>query len=125
MINLGNRKKRGNKGEDLAVRYLTSNGYHVIERNYLKREGEIDIVAKKDSVVIFIEVKSRFIKQEDELLEPPESTISNSKIAKIRKTATAFIKEKKLSPDEEYRCDVISIIIGKNKTKIKHIKYAF
>lgn len=125
MINLGYKRRRGNKGEDIAVHYLTNKGYHVIERNYLKREGEIDIIAQKDSIMIFIEVKSRFIKQGDNLLEPPESTISNSKIAKLRKTITAFIKEKKLSPDGEYRCDVISIIVNKSKAKIKHIKYAF
>jgi putative endonuclease len=125
MISSSNRKRRGDKGEDIAVHYLTNGGYQVIDRNYLKREGEIDIIAKKDSIIIFIEVKTRFIKNEDDLLEPPEATISNSKIAKIRKTATAFMKEKKLSPDREYRCDVISIVVNKKKAKIKHIKYAF
>lgn len=120
-----NQRKRGNKGEDVAVYYLTKKGYDVIARNYLKREGEIDIVAQKKSVLVFVEVKSSFAKERKNIQEKPEARISKSKIEKIKKAALSFIEEKGYSPEQECRCDVVSIIfIGRN-IKVKHIKWAF
>ena len=52
------KQKIGQLGEDSACEYLIKMGYKVIERNYLKKWGEIDIVAKKDNRIHFIEVKS-------------------------------------------------------------------
>ena len=52
-------KSKGDYFEDKAVDYLSSNGYHIVERNfYAKKLGEIDIIALKDDIYHFIEVKS-------------------------------------------------------------------
>lgn len=48
----------GQQGEHMATIYLERRGYHIVERNYRKKIGEIDIVAKKDNVLHFIEVKT-------------------------------------------------------------------
>ncbi len=53
------RIRTGKKGEDIAVAYLKSNGYRIVERNYKCLFGEIDIVAKDGNTVVFVEVKSR------------------------------------------------------------------
>jgi len=49
----------GPRGEDYAAAYLTANGYAIAARNYRTRLGEIDLVAQKDDVVAFVEVKTR------------------------------------------------------------------
>jgi len=48
----------GKMGEDIASKWLVSRGYSIIERNYLKKYGEIDIVARETDSIHFIEVKS-------------------------------------------------------------------
>lgn len=53
------RKELGRSGEDLAVAYLLNNCYTIVERNYRCRTGEVDIIAKKDDILFFIEVKTR------------------------------------------------------------------
>ncbi|MEI6057412.1 MAG: YraN family protein [bacterium] len=57
-IDFNSKKEVGNLGEDIACLFLERKNYHIIERNYLKKWGEIDIVAVKDSILTFIEVKS-------------------------------------------------------------------
>ncbi len=50
---------RGNKSEEIAASYLKENGYTICQRNYRAVGGEIDIIAKKDGVIYFVEVKAR------------------------------------------------------------------
>jgi len=53
-----NTKKIGDLGEEISVKYLKNKGFSILETNYLRKWGEIDIVAEKDEVVHFIEVKT-------------------------------------------------------------------
>ena len=53
------RNQLGQRGEDAVVAYLLHNGFTICERNFLKRSGEIDIIAQRDEVIAFIEVKLR------------------------------------------------------------------
>ncbi|MFA4890184.1 MAG: YraN family protein [Candidatus Paceibacterota bacterium] len=53
-----NKQKVGEIGEDVACTFLEKHGYDIIDRNYRKKWGELDIVAKKDGVLHFVEVKS-------------------------------------------------------------------
>ena len=54
-----NKRKFGMIGEKIAQGYLLNMGYDIIETNFYTRRGEIDIIAKKDNCIIFVEVKSR------------------------------------------------------------------
>ena len=54
-----NRRLMGKNGEQLAAGYLTENGYFILKMNYNCRIGEIDIIATKNNVIIFVEVKYR------------------------------------------------------------------
>ena len=77
------RKEIGNKGEDNAVNFLFANGYEVIERNYRFSRGEIDIIARKESVMVFIEVKTR----KNSNYGYPESFLSDSQQDRIHRAA--------------------------------------
>lgn len=52
------KRKTGDLGEDIAAMFLVKQGFSVVERNYLRKWGEIDIIAKKDGVLYFVEVKT-------------------------------------------------------------------
>ena len=51
-------QKTGEIGENIAVKFLMKHGFSILDRNYTKKWGEIDIVAEKDNKISFIEVKS-------------------------------------------------------------------
>lgn len=56
-----NKRETGDTGESLAAYYLERSGYSILRRNYTVRGGEIDIIAEKDGIIAFVEVKSRDI----------------------------------------------------------------
>ena len=110
----------GKTGEEVAAEYLKKDGYKILEKNFRCRSGEIDIIAKKDSVVAFIEVKTR----KSTLYGEPEESIDFLKVKRIRKSANYFICFKNLG-DFDFSFDVISIKLVSGKFKIKHIRNAF
>lgn len=57
------KRRLGNLGEDIAEMFLVKRGYKIVNRNYLKKWGELDIVATKDRVIFFIEVKSKVTRE--------------------------------------------------------------
>jgi len=101
-----NTKAFGNKSEDLAVKFLQEHGFLIIERNfYASRLGEIDIIAKKDNVLHFVEVKSSRKSFE------PIYNITASKLNKLIKSANYYLKQKKL--DFAWCIDALIIKNGK------------
>jgi len=117
------KQKAGNYGENLAVKFLKQNGFDIIEQNYRFGHGEIDIVAKEQDILVFVEVKFR------NNLEygPPELAISKSKQKQVRKIAEMFIHLKGKEIDfERSRIDVIAILKLPNQDpQINHIINAF
>lgn len=89
----------------MAARYLMNNGFTILERNYQCRIGEIDLIAVKDGIVRFIEVKYR----KDLNFGYPVEAISKKKQEKIRKCAQWFMSERNMSEELCYSFDVIAI----------------
>lgn len=86
-------RAKGNAAEDRACVFLAENGFSIIERNFYSRFGEIDIIASKENVLHFIEVKSG-IDYESAVLN-----ITKSKLSKIIKTAHVYMKKNSLDVD--------------------------
>jgi len=86
-------RAKGNRAEDKAAIFLEDNGYLVIERNFYSRFGEIDIIASKDDVLHFVEVKS------GEDYELAVQNITPTKLSRIIKTANVYIKKNALHVD--------------------------
>lgn len=95
----------GSLYEDEAVDYLISNGFKIIKRNYTCKIGEIDIIAFKDDVLRFIEVKYR----KDNSYGYSSETVSRKKQEKIRKCTTWFMTENNIGNDICCSFDVIAI----------------
>ena len=99
-------KKFGNDSEDLATKYMENLGYKIVERNYYARKlGEIDIIAYKDDVWHFVEVKSAN-KDFD-----PIYNISPTKLHKIINSVYYYLKQKHL--DVAFSIDALIIKKGK------------
>ncbi len=114
------KKELGKKGEDLALRFLKKNGYRIIERNYVCKMGEIDIIAREKDTLVFIEVKTRT----STTFGPPQLAVNASKQRQMSKVALNFLKEKKLE-DVKARFDVVAILLGPKGEEIELIKDAF
>jgi putative endonuclease len=108
----------GRQGEELAAKYLKDKGYKIIEKNFRKGYGEIDIIAIKDGVLVFIEVKTRTTRLFGGALE----AIAYRKLKSLIKTAQYYkILHPKLP--ESLRIDAILIDFEKNDVKnIEHIE---
>lgn len=114
-----NKQETGKKGEDMAVDYLAKKGYDILDRNYLKRQGEIDIIAfdPKFSEIVFIEVKTR----KNSKFGYPEEFVTDEKIEKIETTANIWLDENN-KIDTFWRIDIIAIELDFNPPKIEHLK---
>ena len=105
-------RAKGNLAEDKAVEFLDENGFMIIERNFYSRFGEIDIIASKDKVLHFIEVKSGLD------YESAIQNITPSKISKIIKTINVYIKKNAL--DVDFMIDGV-VITPKGVTIVENI----
>src|SRR3972149_5142187 len=107
--------------ENLAARYLEKKGYAVLELNYRKPWGEIDIIASKEGILVFVEVKAnRKIIAGFE----PELRANSSKIEKVVRTARTYLAERKYGQDQEWQVDIITIELDepRDMAKIRHFK---
>ena len=96
----------GKLAEDFAVKLLTKKGYKVIERNFRSRFGEIDIIALKEEILVFVEVKARWSTK----FGKPEEAVTPSKIWKIGRTGEYYSL---LHPNlpKKLRIDVVALEI--------------
>ena len=109
----------GKLGEDLAVDYLTSKGYKILERNWHNIHKEIDIIAKDGEELVIVEVKAR---QTDEYGEP-DIAVTKQKQRNLISAANSYIFRNRM--DIETRFDIISIVFKDGEPVIEHVEDAF
>ena len=116
------RKELGGKGEKLSARLLKRKGYKIVQRNYRCKLGEVDIIAKREKTLVFVEVKTRQTAE----FGPPQYAVTGAKKKQISKAALSYIREKKLT-EQGCRFDVIAVTFSpeSRKPKIEHIENAF
>lgn len=113
-----NRRKIGAVYEDMAVNYLEKSGYKILERNYGNSYGEIDIIAKKDEVIVFVEIKFRSNNRYGDPLE----AVNLHKQHKIIRVAQYYYIKNGYSENVPCRFDVIAIY---GDGTIRHEENAF
>ena len=109
----------GKKGEELAVAYLLKNGYKIVARNFRHQKSEVDIIARKESTLAIIEVKTRSTPD----FGNPQDFVKGKQIQNLVKAVDFFVTEHNL--DVEIRFDIIAIIKNQSGTKIEHLENAF
>ena len=117
-------QKTGELGENICTAYLKKAGFKMIERNYTKNFGEIDIIAKKNTRFHFIEVKS--IKADIVTRETynPVENFTKEKHRKFYKTVMAYLAENHVSRETKWQIDLYCIYIDTitNNHKLSKIK---
>ena len=106
----------GAYGEQRACDYLVRSGYQILDRNARTRAGELDIVARKDGTLIFVEVKTRT----SQVAGHPLAAITESKLARIRRLAAAWCSVKQV-PNTQVRFDAIGVLVVGGRVTIEHL----
>jgi putative endonuclease len=107
---------RGQKAEEKAALFLRDKGYEILEKNYRYKKSEIDIIARKENVLTFVEVKYRSKNSYGD----PEASVDEKKETQVLGGAENYIFEKDWNG--EVRFDIISILSDRS---IEHFEDAF
>lgn len=110
----------GRKGETIAEAFLKKNGYRIVETNYRCPFGEIDIIARDQEELVFIEVKTR----KSKALGYPEQAVDRKKQKKMSQLALWYLQYKNMN-DVKARFDVVAVIMSKSEPEIRLIQNAF
>jgi len=114
------KREIGNIGEDSVCKLLENNKYEIIKRNYTIRGGEIDIIAIKDDIIAFIEVKAR---AKNSMVSGVEA-ITKFKISHIIKTAQHFLCNQNIDKQPRFDVAVVELLNGK-VIAIEYIENAY
>lgn len=119
----------GNFGERIAESYLREKGYQILDRNYPFRipgnpqKGEIDIIARKNDIISFVEVKTlRLTSFAQGKPFSPEEKVDFRKQRKLRKIAESWLMKKKIPLDSKWQIDVMAIELKNKKAEISHFE---
>lgn len=117
------RKELGCWGEEQAAYFLTQRGLTIVERNWRAKSGEIDLIARDDQTLVFVEVRTR---RESARFGTPEESVNVRKQRQVRDMAALYLRVA-----GKYGCpcrfDVIAVTAGdrRNSAVIRHLVNAF
>ncbi len=125
------RRRLGNLGEAAAARFLRRKRYRILERNYVGKSGEMDIIAYKKNLMIFVEVKTRNIESKGVYESRPAAAVDAEKQRRLIRIANEYAHRIRKKDGCMMRMDIIEVLTKKNENKktsvekIVHIENAF
>lgn len=117
------KSETGKLGEDIACRYLVDKGFKVLERNYRKPWGEIDVIAiAPDKTLVFVEVKTVVSHNVNKLLITPEDQLTGGKLRKLKRTAYLYANDvsDKVDKSVGWRIDLLALTINQKNCLVRH-----
>jgi putative endonuclease len=113
----------GRLGEDIVARYLENRGYSIRERNFKKKCGELDIVAHKDNVLHFVEVKagswSGSWPKEGKDVYRPEDHMHKNKLARLGRAMQTYLTEHPVLASERWTLDLVVVLINEETRRAR------
>lgn len=109
-------QKIGELGENFAAEFLMKQGFKILDRNYTKKWGEIDIIALKDNQIHFVEVKS--VTRETPNAAPanqdyrPEDNMHPWKMKRMVRTVQTYLLEKRIGDEQEWQIDLFVVYLN-------------
>lgn len=118
------KRKIGDIGEEVAVKYLTQQGFQILERNFARKWGELDIIAKNKQEISFIEVKT--LKKKSSQAFFPEQNVSWQKKRRLIRTAQTYLAQNHYPQDASWQIDVIAVELNwqTRRANLRHLKNA-
>lgn len=110
----------GDLGERIAERWLRRRGWRVLQRRFRNGHRDIDLVAERDGLIAFVEVKAR---HGEEFGDPVEA-VNWKKQKELTRSAHVWISRHG-RPDEAYRFDVIGVLVAGDRVRVRHVENAF
>ncbi len=120
-----NTRSKGNIGENVACKFLVGRGFSILTRNYAKNWGELDIVAIKDKVIHFFEVKSvTFDFSKSRFSHKAEDNVHGFKVRQIRRMVETFMSDTNMGMSSEFNFHVLCVYLnmGTRLARVKWIK---
>lgn len=109
------KQKTGKIGEDLAVKHFVKLGYTILDRNYWKPWGEIDIVMRKKGILHFVEVKSVSTaicsNSEKDDCHMPEDNVHRWKLKRLERVIQTYLGEKNVSDETLWQLDIVAVFV--------------
>lgn len=124
-------QKTGKLGENIAERFLMKHGFSILDRNYTKKWGEIDIIAKKERKLYFIEVKSvtretlntfipkSFNASDDRYEYRPEDNMHPWKLKRLSRTIQTYLLDKNIDEGMEWQLDLLVVYLCQKEKKAR------
>lgn len=113
------KRKIGDIGEEVVCKYLETKGFRVLERNYLRKWGEIDIIAEKGQLLSFIEVKSVSRENGSRGTYRPEDNVHPAKLKRLHRVIQTYLLDRKVPDSREWRIDVACVYLDFSTRKAK------
>jgi putative endonuclease len=127
------KQKTGEIGENIATKFLVKHNFDILDRNYTKKWGEIDIIAQKGNKLYFVEVKSvsretldvfvpnSYNDSDERYQHRPEDNMHPWKLKRLSRTIQTYLLSKKVPDDQEWQVDllVVYLDIRNKKAKVK------
>ncbi len=109
----------GKTGEDLACEFLFQNGYEIVERNWRWRKAEVDLIARKQNMLVAVEVKTR----SETAFGLPQDFVKPAQIKMLVGAMDHYVNQFK--NDHEVRFDIIAVCVSGNNISLEHLADAF
>lgn len=114
------RQRLGNEGEQAAADSLRKSGYRIVARNHRCRRGEVDLIAERGELLVFVEVRTRATAA----FGAPEETVDSRKQRRVIAAARDFLARWR-GPERGVRFDVIAVVDGAAGPQLTHLENAF
>jgi len=110
------KRKIGDECETIAVKHIMKHGYDILERNYLRKWGEIDIIASRNvsresKVLHFIEVKGQVSRENDPSTYNPEENVSSLKRKRLWRAIQTWMADNDIADDIDWQVDVMAVFL--------------
>lgn len=115
-------QKKGELGEQIAEKYFKKQNFTVLERNYTRKWGEIDIVAMKDKKLYFIEVKSTIGSVTRESNIRPEENMHEAKLKRLYRTIETYLFEKEIGDKTDWQLDLVCVYLNEKDKKAQILR---
>ena len=118
-------QKTGELGENLAVKFLLKQDFSILDRNYTKKWGEIDLIAEKANKIYFIEVKSVSRETLKEVTRDtldqyhPEDNMHPWKLKRLSRTIQTYLLSNKISDEKEWQVDLLVVFLSRKDKKAR------